>query len=361
MPSIPLPFIISLLLAIVSARMARRWAQGRANGGFLVPVVYCAILSAIVGLRWTYDEPIIRLLQPILASALPPLIWISFAFSRRLALWPPGSMWLHAIPTIIVIALRFAEKEILDPVLVAVFVGYGLALIFAARRGSEHFSSTRIGEEPRVRKAMFLAGALLILSGVIDFAVSATLAYGDAAWTRDVLTIGTVLTLAAAGYAVIVADGSVPPSHDDEDMDPESTDPVRKAGENDADIVSAIDILMRERQLYRDPNLTLDRLARRACIPARQVSGALNRTWGRNISQVINEYRVEEAKRLLIETRQTIVVVMLEAGFQTKSNFNREFYRVTGTTPSDFRRSCHGGEEQTGGLMVRGKPFPEKS
>ncbi len=208
---------------------------------------------------------------------------------------------------------------------------------------------------------MFLAGALLILSGVIDFAVSATLAYGDAAWTRDVLTIGTVLTLAAAGYAVIVADGSVPPSHDDEDMDPESTDPVRKAGENDADIVSAIDILMRERQLYRDPNLTLDRLARRACIPARQVSGALNRTWGRNISQVINEYRVEEAKRLLIETRQTIVVVMLEAGFQTKSNFNREFYRVTGTTPSDFRRSCHGGEEQTGGLMVRGKPFPEKS
>lgn len=362
MPSIPLPFAISLLLAIVSARMTRRWMQGRTNGGFLALVVYCAILSAVVGLRWSYNTPLIRLMQPVMASVLPPLAWISFALSRGSPLRSLSGMLLHAVPIIVVIVLSVAGREILDPVLVALFLGYGLALILAAKRGSEHFSLARIGEEPQLRKAMFLAGMLLIVSGIMDFAVAASLALGGEEWARDVLTAGTVLTLAAAGYVAIVADGSVPPSHDDEDNDPDyDPDPDPQAAGNDAGIVAAIDVLMRERRLYRDPNLTLDRLARRARIPARQISGALNRTWGRNISQVINEYRVEEAKRLLAESSQTIVVVMLEAGFQTKSNFNREFRRVTGTTPSDFRRSFREPAAPANAPTVQEKLFPEKT
>jgi AraC-like DNA-binding protein len=35
-----------------------------------------------------------------------------------------------------------------------------------------------------------------------------------------------------------------------------------------------------------------------------------------------------------------VTEIMLEAGFQTKSNFNREFKRVTGLTPSDYRSSA---------------------
>jgi AraC-like DNA-binding protein len=108
--------------------------------------------------------------------------------------------------------------------------------------------------------------------------------------------------------------------------------------EEDAATVSRIDGLMREQHLYRDPDLTLERLARRAGIPARQISGALNRIYGRNVSQIVNEYRVGDAKWRLIATREPVTVVMLESGFGTKSNFNREFLRVTGMTPSAYRR-----------------------
>lgn len=72
--------------------------------------------------------------------------------------------------------------------------------------------------------------------------------------------------------------------------------------------------------------------------PSRHISMAINRTQGRNVSQIVNEYRIREAKCLLKETDLPITAVMFECGFQTKSNFNREFIRVTGVTPSDYRR-----------------------
>lgn len=58
---------------------------------------------------------------------------------------------------------------------------------------------------------------------------------------------------------------------------------------------------------------------------------------GRNISQIVNEYRVGDAKRRLVTTSEPVTTIMLESGFGTKSNFNREFLRVTGMTPTAFR------------------------
>ena len=113
-----------------------------------------------------------------------------------------------------------------------------------------------------------------------------------------------------------------------------------------------VDTVMRSTKLYRDPDLTLNRLSRRLGIPSRRISIAINRTLGRNVPQVVNEYRVGEAVRLLIETDLSITTVMFECGFQTKSNFNREFTRVTGTTPSDYRRSGELHADEHGGAMA---------
>jgi AraC-like DNA-binding protein len=105
------------------------------------------------------------------------------------------------------------------------------------------------------------------------------------------------------------------------------------------DIVHKIDVLLTTKEVFLDPDLTLDRLARKACIPARQISAAINQVYGRNVSQVVNEYRIERAKTLLTSSDKNITQIYLDSGFQTKSNFNREFNRVTQQTPSAFRRS----------------------
>jgi AraC-like DNA-binding protein len=131
------------------------------------------------------------------------------------------------------------------------------------------------------------------------------------------------------------------------DMPPADNDGNAPDPTGDKDVTDAIDRLLRVRQLFRDPNLTLERIARRAGIPARQISGAINRVHGRNVSQFVNEYRVAEAARRLVETEDSITTVMLESGFQTKSNFNREFLRVTGMSPSAYRRSGPSGTAVT--------------
>ena len=81
------------------------------------------------------------------------------------------------------------------------------------------------------------------------------------------------------------------------------------------------------------------RLARRAGLPARAVSGAVNRLTGGNVSQYVNGFRIGEACRLLADTEMSVTQAMLQSGFQTKSNFNREFLRVTGLSPVAWRQS----------------------
>ena len=48
-------------------------------------------------------------------------------------------------------------------------------------------------------------------------------------------------------------------------------------------------------------------------------------------------YRIAEACRLLTETDQPVTKIMFDVGFQTKSNFNGEFRRVTGMSPTAWR------------------------
>jgi AraC-like DNA-binding protein len=101
--------------------------------------------------------------------------------------------------------------------------------------------------------------------------------------------------------------------------------------------IDRIDHLLAEEQLARDENLTLSRLARRAGVPARQISGAVNRLARKNVSQYTNDFRIAEACRLLRETDMSVTAAMFESGFQTKSNFNREFRRVTSLGPASWR------------------------
>ena len=107
----------------------------------------------------------------------------------------------------------------------------------------------------------------------------------------------------------------------------------------DLKLMDTLNTLMDEKQLYRESNLTLARVAKRLSVPVRDVSAATNRTTGENFSRYINGYRIAYAKRVLRDTNLPITEVMFEAGFLSKSSFNTEFRRITGQTPSAFRAS----------------------
>ena len=101
----------------------------------------------------------------------------------------------------------------------------------------------------------------------------------------------------------------------------------------DTELMARLNRLLAEEQLYLDPGLTLARLAKQLRMPTKRVSTAINRATGENVSRFINGFRIRRACERL-DAGDNVTTAMLESGFNTKSNFNREFLRVTGSTPS---------------------------
>ena len=92
-------------------------------------------------------------------------------------------------------------------------------------------------------------------------------------------------------------------------------------------------------RLYLEPDLSVQRLARRLHVPVRDLSVAVNQTQGMNVSQYVNQFRMEHAADLLRGTDESVVKAMAQSGFLTRSNFYREFQRVYGVTPAAYRQS----------------------
>ena len=118
----------------------------------------------------------------------------------------------------------------------------------------------------------------------------------------------------------------------------ESALTAAEPNEQDRDLMGRLRTLMENTELYADSNLTLARVARRLSVPARDVSGATNRVSGENFSRYINGFRIRHAQRLLCETDLPVTEIMFASGFVSKSSFNTEFRRITGQTPSRFRK-----------------------
>lgn len=97
-----------------------------------------------------------------------------------------------------------------------------------------------------------------------------------------------------------------------------------------------------EEGLYMNPNLGLDALAENLGIKATKVSHLINTYSGYNFSDHINNFRVAEAKKLLIHldfSNYTIISIGLECGFNSKSTFYTAFKKFTGMTPSAWRKN----------------------
>jgi AraC-like DNA-binding protein len=105
-----------------------------------------------------------------------------------------------------------------------------------------------------------------------------------------------------------------------------------------SDLLMRLEDHMRHTVPYLDANLTVQQLARQLNLPTRELSRAINQGLGKNFFEFVSGYRVAEARRRLIaDTNQTILQVMYDSGFNSKSVFNTAFKSATGMTPREFR------------------------
>lgn len=98
-----------------------------------------------------------------------------------------------------------------------------------------------------------------------------------------------------------------------------------------------------EHEPYLNPELTINQLAREASVPPRDLSRVINGKLGKNFLEFINEYRIQEAKKLLQGGKSgTVLDIAMAVGFNSKSAFYEAFKRVTNTTPTKYKKQTVG-------------------
>ena len=106
------------------------------------------------------------------------------------------------------------------------------------------------------------------------------------------------------------------------------------------ELISKIILVMEKEKIYQEAELTLQQVAAKVQAPAYQVSQAINERLQKSFYDLVNSYRVEEAKRLLSNPdnrNYTILSVGFESGFNSKTTFNTVFKKFTGLTPTEFK------------------------
>lgn len=329
MPVMPLPLFAAIILLYVLGRAIWR--------GEIAPVIrliiaLCALQAIIVALRQHYGVDWLRFVQPATAAGIPALCYVGFhALAVRPLRWSRDG-W-HAWAPVFALFCSVFTPATLDIVVPSIFVAYGVAILIELRQGSDSLNLTRLEAGGLPVRMWRLLAIFLLVSALSDGLIALDFFIGSGDLTAWIVGAFTSVTLLGLGLITLSREadtaGHIEPNR--------ASDSVAEA--EDLEIVARLKELMEDRMLYRDPDLTLGRLARRLTLPVKTLSAAINRVEKKNVSQFVNDYRIQAACEMLAEKGKSVTDAMLAAGFQTKSNFNREFRRVTGTSPTDWLKS----------------------
>jgi AraC-like DNA-binding protein len=126
-----------------------------------------------------------------------------------------------------------------------------------------------------------------------------------------------------------------------------SGDLVKYAGSNlsDEDVnhnKSRLEHLLYKDKMYLNPDLSISDLSEKMEKKSKLLSQVINQGFDMSFFDLVNTYRCEEVKHILQNSpdpKITITEAMYQAGFNSKSSFNKEFKKLTGQTPSEFKKS----------------------
>lgn len=107
-------------------------------------------------------------------------------------------------------------------------------------------------------------------------------------------------------------------------------------------IFSTLNNFMNENQVYKDETLTLSTLSEKLAISPTKLSLAINNHNKTNFHEYINSFRIESVKKELAESSEQIIIIAYQNGFNSKSTFNSVFKKMTGLTPSEYRKKVKG-------------------
>ncbi len=331
---VPLPLFATLFLGLLCGRFI--WVRDmalRSHQLFAALLGLYALQSLFSTLRWGYDVTWAAGLMAMLAPILPVIAYLAYRGLTRRQIgwgyWPLGVIGLNW-------AVFFTLPDLADALILMTYLGFGGMLLRLTAHGPDQMIFSPFNNARDIVFAMGLTGLALIASGLTDVYLIYDFIQNQGRNAGLVLTfVQTGFVLVIGGAALFARSGgqSETETNDPVDMDAAQNGPT----DQDVTIIAKLETLFAQDGLHKTEDLSLRRLSRRLGVPDRQVSNAINRARGISVSQFVNNHRIQDACEMLIKTEKSVIDISLAAGFASKSNFNREFLRVTQTTPSRWR------------------------
>ncbi|MEP0521920.1 MAG: helix-turn-helix domain-containing protein [Hyphomicrobiales bacterium] len=323
MPVLPVPMIIALLLL---GFLLQRLVTRETHPVLLVLIGCCAVQSAIVAAVQYYGLEPLRAFQPIFATVIPAAAWLAFQ-QVSVGFVRIQDVYLHMVGPALALLCLAVSPESLDVLIPVLFAAYGLAMTIALIRGEDSLPHSRLENGSMSLLVWRILAIALVASAGTDIFIAVRLASGNddvLLWVPSLFSSITLLILGLLGLSHSIE------SHSNNLK--EANQYAEQDEKRDDTIVNKLDSYVEISKPYLDPDLTLSRLARQVLVPEKQLSSAINKRTGENVSRYINKHRVQHACAMMLEGK-SVTEAMLASGFNTKSNFNREFLRVQGTNP----------------------------
>lgn len=319
MPSLPIPVFASVVLFFLFLKI---WvARGRLSP-IAILLAVCAVQTAIIALAQHYQVAGMRYVQPVTATLIPPVAWCAFQWTAARPMRKAD--WVHALVPVTALAALATAPDFLDILLPATFILYGCAIVLQCSKGPDAQPRAFLSDGDLPSRVWQIIGVALIVSALSDglIIVAIVLGYGHLQpWIISIFTIGNLLLIGIVSLS----------SHlQTEESNEEG--PTRANIEIDDKEWHRVQAYMVSQKPFLDPDLTLIRLSRKLGIPAKTLSTLINRKTSQNVSRYVNGARIAAAQEALL-AGEPVTTAMLSSGFNTKSNFNREFLRVTNDSP----------------------------
>jgi len=98
---------------------------------------------------------------------------------------------------------------------------------------------------------------------------------------------------------------------------------------------------MAEEKPYLNASLTMYDLSKEINIPIKELSILINRSLNQHFFDFVNSYRIKKAMEILKDPTKkdlTVLEILYEVGFNSKSSFNTAFKNYTNLTPTEYRK-----------------------
>lgn len=337
MLSLPLPILAFALSAIACVLV---WQASSDNAlariFFTVTFALIALGTLLTGLRFGYGYEQFAALQRAIPMFAGPVVFLGFSAFIYAAkrIMQMASAHLGAATLIVFAVQIWPENLLLIDLLISVsYLFYSVSLVIYWKRGEDQITLAPIGMAPQVHLWLAWAASMLILMSVVDLIIAIYFAMRRPQEAISLISVGSVVILAGLTAVIFMF------FRNTRQTAPLPKPVVTELEETYVALEKKARALLKEKQLYLDTELTLDRLARRLHVSARTLSEAINQTQRLNVSQYVNNMRLAHAAALLETTNLSVKKIQEQSGFLTRSNFYREFERLYACSPTEFRRS----------------------